>query len=229
MYVYVIVNSETLKIYIGQHKGTNLRKYLQTKFSDAQHQLRLRSRLYRSMRKYPKQVWSIHPLISDLQTREECDYWERLLIKTLNTQHPDVGYNICRGGEGFTGLHTEEQKRNLSEKSKAWHAGLTEEKRQEQNRKISLATMGVPRPHSIEAEAKRQAAFQLAVAQGKTKSYGMQGKKHSEETLTKMRIAATDRVITPEAKKNMSASHTGKPWSAKRRAAYNKTISSISV
>lgn len=122
MFIYVIVNSATLKIYVGQHKGNSLRKYLQTKFSDAQHQPRLRSRLYRSMRKHSKDVWSIHPLISGLQTREECDHWEQMLIRALNTQHPDVGYNIQRGGEGFTGPHTEEWRKETLDRVNAYWA-----------------------------------------------------------------------------------------------------------
>src|ERR1700676_1522992 len=104
MFVYVIVNSETLKIYVGQHKGTNLRKYLQTKLSNAKRNSGTRSHLVASMRKHPKEVWSIHPLLSDLQTREECDEWERHYIKVLKAQHPDIGYNICRGGEGHPTL-----------------------------------------------------------------------------------------------------------------------------
>jgi hypothetical protein len=115
MFIYVIVNSETLKLYVGQHKGNNLRKYLQTKISDALHQTHLRSRLYASMRKHPKECWSIHPLISGIENRKELDEWERLLIYALKSQHPDVGYNICDGGEGFTGPHTEETKQKLRE------------------------------------------------------------------------------------------------------------------
>lgn len=104
MFVYVIVNSETLKIYIGQHKGTNLRKYLQTKLSDAVKGRGGSSHLYASMRKHSKDAWSIWPLISDLKSREECDHWERVLIEALNSQHSSVGYNICRGGEGGSGF-----------------------------------------------------------------------------------------------------------------------------
>ena len=119
MFVYVIVNSETLKLYVGQHKGKNLRQYLQEKLSEARHGFSGRSHVYSSMRRHSKEVWSIHPLISDLQTREECDHWERVLIKALKSQHPDVGYNICRGGEGFSGPHTAEACQKMSRKIKS--------------------------------------------------------------------------------------------------------------
>jgi hypothetical protein len=103
MFVYVIVCRESLKLYVGQHKGSNLRKYLQTKLSDAKNRSEVHSHLFCAMRKYPRESWGIWPLISDLQTRDEVDYWERFYIKVLKAQHPDVGYNICRGGEGGSG------------------------------------------------------------------------------------------------------------------------------
>lgn len=138
MFVYVIVNSETLKIYIGQHKGTNLRQYLQQKLSEARHRISARSILYASMRKHPKEVWSIHALVSDLQTRAECDAWERHYIKVLKTQHSDVGYNICRGGEGFTGSFTVESRQKMSVGHlKSWHDGSP--KREEQRKNCSKA------------------------------------------------------------------------------------------
>ena len=117
MFVYVIVNSATLKIYIGQHKGTNLRRYLQQKLSEARRGISARSYLYASMRKHPKEVWSIHPLISDLQTRQECDKWERHYIRVLNAQHLKVGYNIAPGGEGFEVGHvvSSETRRKVSQ------------------------------------------------------------------------------------------------------------------
>jgi GIY-YIG catalytic domain len=113
MFVYVIVNSENLKIYIGQHKGNNLQKYLKQKISHALHGEAAGSHLYKAMRKYSQAVWSIHPLISGIGDKKELDETEQLLIYALKAQHPDVGYNICDGGEGFTGPHTEATKEKL--------------------------------------------------------------------------------------------------------------------
>jgi len=117
MYIYVIRNSVTGKVYIGQHKGDNLKKYLQTKLSDASRFRGGQSRLYASMRKHPKEVWSIEPLM-ELETKEELDRLEALLIALYDTRNPEVGYNICKGGEGFTGKHTEEAKRKCAEAGK---------------------------------------------------------------------------------------------------------------
>ena len=113
MFIYLIVNSETLKMYVGQHKGSNLRQYLQQKLSEARRGFGGRSRLYASMRKHPREAWSIWPLVSGIETRAELDEVEKHFIRVLKAQHPDVGYNICEGGEGFTGPHTENTKRRI--------------------------------------------------------------------------------------------------------------------
>ncbi len=111
MFIYLIVNHETGKYYIGQHKGNNLQKYLKTKLSSARHQKSGKSHLFNSMRKYPQStLWSIHALRSDIQTREELDETERDFIKFLRSQDPEYGYNICRGGEGRTGPLSPEEK-----------------------------------------------------------------------------------------------------------------------
>lgn len=119
MFIYLIVNHETGKYYVGQHKGKNLKKYLQQKFSQAWYELKRKghgqgSYLFASMRAHPDpKVWSIHALRADIQTREELDQIERDFIKFLRSQDPEYGYNICRGGEGFTGPHTEESKTKI--------------------------------------------------------------------------------------------------------------------
>lgn len=118
MFIYLIVNHETGKYYVGQHKGNNLKKYLQDKFSQSKYEPkrgRTRSYLFASMRKHsdPK-VWSIHALRSDIQTKAELDDTERGFIRFLRSQDPEYGYNICRGGEGFTGPHLEETRKKMS-------------------------------------------------------------------------------------------------------------------
>jgi hypothetical protein len=111
MFIYLIVNHETGKYYVGQHKGNNLQRYLQQKFSHARTGISERSLLFRSMRAHPNpHVWSIHALRSDIQDKTELDETERDFIRFLRSQDPEYGYNICRGGEGFTGPHTEKWK-----------------------------------------------------------------------------------------------------------------------
>lgn len=122
MFIYLIVNHETGKYYVGQHKGNNLKKYLQKKFSDARHNHGGKSRLYNSMRTHPfPHLWSIHALRADIQTREELDETERDFIKFLRSQDPEYGYNICRGGEGRTGpLNPENRLKLLKAQRKRW-------------------------------------------------------------------------------------------------------------
>jgi hypothetical protein len=108
MVIYVVVCSETLKLYIGQHKHENrLKQYLASKFWDAHQATTPRSHLYNAMRKHPRETWSIWPLVVGIETRAELNALEQHFIRVLKTQHDDIGYNICEGGEGFTGPHTE--------------------------------------------------------------------------------------------------------------------------
>lgn len=113
MFVYTIVNSESLKLYVGQHKGDNLRKYMQTKFSNAKRNSGTRSHLFAAMRKYPRGSWSIHPLVSGIESKVELDELERHYIRVLKCQHPDIGYNICDGGEGNASPRSESTKRKM--------------------------------------------------------------------------------------------------------------------
>jgi group I intron endonuclease len=115
MFIYLIVNHVTGKYYVGQHKGNNLKKYLQQKFGHAKRGESSHSHLYNSMRKHGREAFTIHALLSDVQTRSELDQHERDFITILKSQDPDYGYNICRGGEGFTGPHRPESKTKVTE------------------------------------------------------------------------------------------------------------------
>ena len=154
MFIYLIVNHKTGKYYVGQHKGNNLKQYLQRKFWDAKHQRNGSSYLYNSMRKYPQStLWSIHALRSDIRTKSELDQTERDFIAFLKAQDPEYGYNICRGGEGFTGPHSEASKKKTSVASKrTWQNPEFRERvipkiraslqTEEYKRKASLSHMG---------------------------------------------------------------------------------------
>jgi len=123
MFIYVIVNSENLKLYVGQHKGESLERYLGQKWSEAQRLLSRGSHLYNAMRKYSRESWSIHPLISGIDERKELDERERHYIRVLKTQHPEVGYNFCDGGEGRMGPHSDETKKKIKEHNAKYWTG----------------------------------------------------------------------------------------------------------
>jgi hypothetical protein len=116
MFIYMIVNHVTGKYYVGQHKGANLRQYLQQKFYEARKRLSAKSHLYASIRKHGRDAFSIHALLSDVQTKSELDQHEKDFIAFLRARDPEFGYNICKGGEGYTGPLTEKMKN-------AWRAG----------------------------------------------------------------------------------------------------------
>ena len=243
MFVYVIVCNESLKLYVGQHGGTDLGKYLSKKFFDAHRYLEKRSHLYAAMRKYPRCSWSIYPLVSDIQTKAELDETERLLIYALKTQHPDVGYNICDGGEGHTGPLSAVTKAKMSAAQMGHPDRLTPEGRARivaANRENKLGST-----QSKATRIKMSQSHKNMCAAGFKTTSGMQGRKHSETTLIKMRESAKRRGISPETHQKMLAARaasgwnighpatctpegiakmqatvTGKPWSPARRAAY---------
>jgi hypothetical protein len=161
MVIYAVVCSETLKLYIGQHRHEDdLGKYLSKKFYVANHNTSgTRSHLYNAMRKHPRECWSIWPLVFGIETKIELDECERLLIYACKCQHPDVGYNICDGGEGFTGPHTDETRRKISASTQGqqhrlgqhrkpdelaqWRAKVMGQKRSpEQRERIAAANKG---------------------------------------------------------------------------------------
>lgn len=115
MFVYLIINHITAKIYIGKTITSNLQKYFREKLHDARTgQYQGRSHLFAAMRKYTDpEAWSVYPLISSLKTNEELCFWERVLIAQYDSQNPDIGYNICKGGEGFSDTHTEEWRQKM--------------------------------------------------------------------------------------------------------------------
>ena len=108
MFIYLIVNHITGKYYIGQHKGNNLKKYLQQKVSQAWYELKRKghgrgSHLFNSIRKHGREAFTIHALLSDIKTRPELDQHEKDFIAFLKSRDHEFGYNICRGGEGGNG------------------------------------------------------------------------------------------------------------------------------
>ena len=100
MFVYLITNSETKKIYVGKTVQLDLNKYLKNKIRTAQKgKYKGRSRLFNAMQKYPSTVWSIRPLYEGTSDSDICEH-EKEFIKSLGTQDPAIGYNLCEGGQG---------------------------------------------------------------------------------------------------------------------------------
>jgi hypothetical protein len=176
--------------------------YLKKKIRDAQRGTYPgRSHLFSAMEKYPSTAWGIIPLISNLTTNEELCYWETVLIKAFNTRCPEVGYNICKGGEGWTGRHSEESRRRIGEATRnrpgPWH---NRPMSKEHRRKLGATHKGHPS--------------------------GMLNKHHSEESRKKMSNAKKGKPspwrgkhFSAESRKKLSISLKGKPWTERRRKA----------
>jgi group I intron endonuclease len=182
VFIYVITNSVTGKVYIGQHKGHNLKKYLQTKLSDAMKRRGGQSLLFNSMRKHPKEVWSIKPLIEGIETKEALDRWEKIYIALFDTRNHEVGYNICRGGGGALGWAP-------SNETKA---------------KISASNTGKHRERllSLENQALRIAAWEQSL-----ELHG--GTFHTPDTLEKLKVvrALQDEPTRLKAFRNWESEH----------------------
>jgi len=202
MFIYVITNTVTGKIYIGQHKGNSLKKYLQTKLSDASKHRGGQSRLYNSMRKHPKEVWSIEPLM-EVETKEELDRLEKLLIALYDTRNPEIGYNICKGGEGFTGTHSLEAREKIGKASKA--AWL------DPNYRVNFSEKMKGHPVS-DKTINRLRALRGSKASEETKhklSEAHKGNTHSEKTKAKMSVAHMGHETPMDTRKKLGVSKRG--------------------
>ena len=139
MYVYVITNSVNGKIYVGQHVGDDLEAYFAHNVKAALANRGNKTYLYKAIRKYGADSFTIEPLIVDVKDKIALDEWEKLFISMFETQNSDIGYNITGGGGGRLGTHhkhTEEFKKQVSLRHKGKVTPL------ETRIKISLSQKG---------------------------------------------------------------------------------------
>lgn len=101
-YIYKITNKINNKIYIGKTKDTiELRFKGHVRDAQKYKDGNFRSHLYEAMNLYGIENFTVQEIEScnyDLLSERE-QYW----IKYYNSQDGDVGYNICKGGEGGPG------------------------------------------------------------------------------------------------------------------------------
>jgi hypothetical protein len=203
MFIYVITNNITGKIYIGQHKGANLKQYLQKKFYWSRVQKTGSSYLYNSMRKHPDyKDWSIEPLM-EFDTKEELDLWETRLIALYDTRNPEVGYNICKGGEGRTGPQSEEAKRKIGlAAKKAWTSP-------EYRANFTVKTLGHAVSDKVIAELKSRTVSKASAETKLKLSESHKGKVHSEGTRNKMSASHMGHGTSLETRTKLSKSKLG--------------------
>lgn len=116
MHVYLITNKVNGKLYVGQHCGSDLPKYLQHNIKHAMRNQGNKTFLYHAIRKYGPDAFDIRS-IHLCKDKEEMDKAEKAYIKFFGTRDPEIGYNLTDGGGGRLGTkspHTPEWKLNMS-------------------------------------------------------------------------------------------------------------------
>ena len=117
-YIYKITNKINSKIYIGKTNSSIDIRFKQHIYSIEHH--KTKSLLYDAMKKYGIENFTIEE-IDSADSLEELNKKERHYISKYESQNPNIGYNICKGGECGPGgpmfkdhHHSEETKRKMS-------------------------------------------------------------------------------------------------------------------
>lgn len=137
---------------------------------------------YKAIKKYGWDGFE-HEVVASHLTEEEAQNMEKLLIKELQTQDPEFGYNISAGGETHT--ISEEARQRMSDRMKGernpcYGKVYTAEERA----RISEQTRGERNPNY--------------------------GRKHTEEERLKMSLCNLGRPLTEEHKRKLSEALKGK-------------------
>jgi group I intron endonuclease len=113
MFVYLVTNIANGKKYVGQTKQ-NLQKYWEHCLRRARTGSSAKPALYAAIRKYGFEKFEICPLVI-VGSKQDSDFYERRLIKSLDLRNREKGYNCTDGGEGISGYqHTKETKLKMS-------------------------------------------------------------------------------------------------------------------
>lgn len=120
--VYVVTNLVNGKQYVGQTSKSIGHRWSQHKAQAARGK---GNHLHAAIRKYGESSFRIEPLVQFVD-QKVANWAEDMMIRKHDCCSP-IGYNICRGGIGFTSGHTEETRRKMSltrkGKSNPWAVG----------------------------------------------------------------------------------------------------------
>lgn len=206
--IYLITNIENKKQYVGITKFS-----IEERFS--QHTKR-GFLLTESIQKYGEQNFSIE-LIEEVESAERAYELEIFYIQEYNTKVPN-GYNLTDGGDGIFGWEaSEEYRQECSERVKLLHkekrVGMYGKKHSEETKKkMSASSKGKPKNWLIGRNISEETKEKLRqINLGKTlseetrkkisenhhdisgKNNPMYGKKHSPETIGKLKERAKNR------------------------------------
>lgn len=228
--VYAIVNRVNGKRYVGKTSRTIGERWLE----HLRHSRgRTNYPFMRALRKHGPDNFEIVAYVSLGETftarktpteiDEALNSLEAILISRLKTHIGRYGYNATLGGEGCVATEQTREKIRLSavgrkatEETRAKLSASHTNPSPEHRAKLSIAARNRKKPVSAETRAKlsaahagkkRGAAFSAKMsALLKGKVSGMKGKRHSPETIAKMRARAAGRIISSEARSKISAS-----------------------
>jgi group I intron endonuclease len=224
MYIYGLLNKINQKMYIGY----NSTKYDIDDFKSRPQQ-HLIGRggckvIWDAIKKHDPENFMIIKLHEEPDlTKDKLKQLEKDYIKQLKTRAPN-GYNLTDGGDGFTGKHTEESKKKISDKTKGiqnWGFKTEEE-------------LEIIRQHQSEAAMGRNLGKTFEEIYGEDKAKEIKNKISvsredyitTEETCNK--ISESNKLYYethPEAKERIGEFFRGKPISEEHK----KNISKGSV
>lgn len=185
--ILIIIENGNYTVYIHTNK-TNGKRYIGITRQSVQERWRdgkgYRKCIYfyRAIEKYGWDGFD-HEIFASNLTEEEAQHMEKLLIKELQTQDPEFGYNISDGGS--TTRISEEGRKKLSEQKKG-----------ELN----------PNFGRIVSEEEKKHLSELFSGE-RNPNYG---RKHTEEARRKMSEANIGRPLSEEHKQKISRSMMGK-------------------
>lgn len=219
-YVYALLRQDGLTpFYVGKGKGDRWLEHERNVKPGRSHKDNLIIKLLQEQGHVEK-VKLAHCLTEEVALQMEVE-----MIRLIGrSAHGGPLLNLTDGGEGLSNPSDEVREKIAA----ATKAALTGRKRPpEVGAKVSAALTGIKRgPRSDEAKAKTSESLRKiwadpALSQG-LRSAGMRGKKHSPETIERIRAAAKGRVISESQRQMVSARHKGRvqpPEEVERRRA----------
>ena len=120
--IYKLTNIIDGKSYIGQTKRSVASRLAEHKFSSKKRQI---SALHAAINNFGINSFSIQVL--ETCPDEDCDVREQYWIDRLNSNNPEFGYNVAKGGKGNPGLEVSESTR---EKLRLRNKGFSKEARE---------------------------------------------------------------------------------------------------
>ena len=196
--VYMHTNKENGKVYIGQTSQSINQRWRNGKGYTNN------IAFYRAIQKYGWDNFD-HKIIANNLTKEEADKFEIDMISFYDSNNPDKGYNLTIGGGGTNGYRlTEEQRNKISELQKG--RILTDEWKLH----IGESLKGEKSPWYGKAFSEEHRQNLSESHKGQVSSYGMLGKKHSEETKRKMSESKANHKVSDETRMKIGESNSKK-------------------